>query len=145
VLCCTHCMCCIVKHCMVGHDSLQWHTYFAYHATVTELLYHISLLQLLTYTQNRGGIIALNYIARAGKQCPLSSCITIAGSFDTRTNMSFWHSRLVWQPLLGLCLKENFVVPHVHKLAARGMDAAALAGLRDVIHFDTHMVAKYHR
>eukprot|EP00953_Heterococcus_sp_UTEX-ZZ885_P004886 3114-Heterococcus_DN1.PRE.6 len=93
----------------------------------------------------RGGIIALNYIARAGKQCPLSSCITIAGSFDTRTNMSFWHSRLVWQPLLGLCLKENFVMPHVHKLKARGMEAASLAGLKDVIHFDTHMVAKYHR
>jgi hypothetical protein len=59
--------------------------------------------------------------------------------------MSFWHSRLVWQPLLGLCLKENFVMPHIHKLKARGMDAAALAGLKDVIHFDTHMVAKYHR
>jgi predicted alpha/beta-fold hydrolase len=140
-------VCNAVSTACVQHDASVCLKWLMCRICFTQLLlncYHHPL-QLRPLTINRGGIIALNYIARAGKQCPLSSCITIAGSFDTRTNMSFWHSRLVWQPLLGLCLKENFVMPHVHKLKARGMDAASLAGLKDVIHFDTHMVAKYHR
>ena len=42
-----------------------------------------------------------------------------------------------------LFLKESFVVPNVRKLQARGINAASIAGVNDVIDIDTVLFSKY--
>ncbi|CAM9157366.1 unnamed protein product [Chrysoparadoxa australica] len=91
-----------------------------------------------------GGIIAANYTCQAGSESLLASAVSISGSFDTRTNIGFWHSRRAWQPLLVHSLKENFVLPYQDKVVARGVNISQVEGVPDVVGFDKDMVAVYH-
>ncbi|CAM9414319.1 unnamed protein product [Choristocarpus tenellus] len=91
-----------------------------------------------------GGIIGANYVTKYGTESGLTSCVSISGCFDTRENMSFWHSLHLWQPVLARSLKENFAVPNVHKLAARCIDLRKVEQAVTVVDVDRAMVAPYH-
>ncbi|KAG5191434.1 Alpha/Beta hydrolase protein, partial [Tribonema minus] len=92
-----------------------------------------------------GGIIASNYLGVVGARTPLNAAVSLAGSFDTRANMSHAHSRRAWQPLLAIELKRRFVAPNAARMAARGVDpGGAAARARDVVDFDSDVVAPYH-
>ncbi|CAM9152607.1 unnamed protein product [Ectocarpus sp. 12 AP-2014] len=90
-----------------------------------------------------GGIIATNYAALTGEKSGVSCCVSMSGSFDTRTNLESRHSQQVWQPLLAMALKEHFVLSNTREIVKRGLDVSAIEACKNVLDIDTHLVAPY--
>ena len=65
---------------------------------------------LIAAGYSMGAIILSNYVARAGKDCPLHGAITVSGGLDMRPQQFFHRARRLWQPFLTITLREQFVV-----------------------------------
>lgn len=77
------------------------------------------------YTFDNATTAVLLYILHGFHRATLEDCLLSALKpfrsrvTKPRTNMTFWHSQRLWQPLLARSLKENFVVNQTRKILAR--------------------------
>jgi predicted esterase len=57
-----------------------------------------------------GAIILANYVARSGKACSLDAAIAVSGVLDARYQYFNERAKRLWQPLLAITLRDQFVM-----------------------------------
>jgi dienelactone hydrolase len=60
-----------------------------------------------------GAIILANYVARSGKDCALDAAIAVSGVLDCRFQFFNERAKRLWQPMLAITLRDQFVVGKV--------------------------------
>ena len=81
------------------------------HATSKALRRALSSEQTLVGAgYSMGAIILANYVARAGKDCPLDAAIPVSGGLDMRPQQYNYRSRRLVQRFVALSIREQFVL-----------------------------------
>lgn len=60
-----------------------------------------------------GAIVLANYVARSGPDCALDAAIAVSGVLDSRPQGFNERAKRLWQPMLALTLRDQFVVGKV--------------------------------
>jgi predicted alpha/beta-fold hydrolase len=60
-----------------------------------------------------GAIILANYVARSGPDCGLDAAIAVSGTLDSRPQYMNERAKRLWQPMLTITLRDQFVVGKV--------------------------------
>lgn len=93
-----------------------------------------------------GGIIAVNAAARNQLDSSIAALVCVSGCMCAAKNVTYQHSRRVWQPLLAFGLKESFCTSseawsRMAKRMGTNRLAEKIASCADVFEFDQVVVA----
>ena len=89
-----------------------------------------------------GGVICENYVAKAGADCGLVSCVALSGTLCSEKILGKCgdRSRNLWQPALTYSLKDSFTKPCLDLLARRDVDVGAILDAKSINDFDVAQV-----
>ena len=60
-----------------------------------------------------GAIVLTNYVARSGEDCALDAAIAVSGVLDSRFQFYNERAKRLWQPMLAITLRDQFVLGKV--------------------------------
>ena len=93
-----------------------------------------------------GGVICENYVAKAGKESKLASCVALSGTICSQKILEACgdRSRGLWQPMLTYYLKDSFTKPCLDLLDARRVPLGPILDASSIDDFDRAQVCPFH-
>ena len=86
-----------------------------------------------------GAIILANYVARSGADCALDAAIAVSGVLDSRFQLFNERAKRVWQPMLAITLRDQFVIGKVGERYRARLTKKQMLGLMRATHISVRL------
>lgn len=86
-----------------------------------------------------GAIILANYVARTGADCALDAAIAVSGVLDSRFQLFNERAKRVWQPMLAITLRDQFVIGKVGERYRARLSRTQMLGLMRATHISVSL------
>jgi dienelactone hydrolase len=86
-----------------------------------------------------GAIILANYVARSGADCALDAAIAVSGVLDSRLQLFNERAKRLWQPMLAITLRDQFVIGKVGERYRARLSKTQMLGLMRATHISVSL------